>query len=149
MNEFPNVLMDDATINMTNDLPVESRRKKQKKYDTKSIIIIVSIIVLWGGLIFAGYWFANSLNAKNLAYIDSKIGEQFKELQPKIDAITAEVDDLKNDLLTINQMLASTGELLDGTDTNKVALEQRINELNSQLRELQKAIARLQDAASN
>lgn len=149
MNEIPNASPDDATGNMTNGLPLESRRGKAEKYDAKLIIIVISIVFLWIGLICVGYWFANSLNAKNLAYVDSKIEEQFKELEPVIAAINAEVDSLHDELLTINQMLASTGELLDDTGTNKVTLEKRINELNSQLRELQRAIERLQDAASN
>lgn len=149
MNEFPNTLIDESPIGINGDLAREPRRKQTKKMDSTSIIILVSIVVLWIGLVAGGFWFASSLNAKNLAYIDAKIEEQFRELQPKINEINIEVDELTNDLLMINQMLASTGELLDGTDTNKQALEQRINELNAQLRELQRAIERLQDAASN
>lgn len=144
--------MNDITKEVTGELPTlpsEPRRRQAKKMDSTSIIILVSIAVLWVGLVAGGYWFANSLNAKNLAYIDSKIEEQFRELQPKINEISAEADKLKNDLLTINQMLASTGELIGGTDTNKLALEQRINELNAQLGELQQALERLQDATSN
>ena len=149
MNEFPNTLIDENPIEINDDLAREPRRRQAKKMDSTSIIILVSIAVLWIGLVAGGYWFASSLNAKNLAYIDAKIEEQFRELQPKINEISAEADKLKNDLLTINQMLASTGELIGGTDTNKLALEQRINELNAQLGELQQALERLQDATSN
>ena len=140
------------------DLPLEAReefvdisllKRKQEKRKIKPAIIVASIVVLWGSLCYVGYWYTNQMNIKNWAYIDSRIEEEVNGLQPKIDEIREEVVNINNELLKINQELAITTDVLYGTDTNKLILQQRIDELNSQLNELQASIERLRDATTN
>lgn len=140
------------------DLPIEAReefldisllKRKQEKRKIKPVIIVASIVVLWGSLCYLGYWYTNQMNIKNWEYIDSRIEEEVNGLQPKIDEIREEVVNINNELLKINQELAITTDVLYGTDTNKLILQQRIDELNSQLNELQASIERLRDATTN
>ncbi|MGD9678674.1 MAG: coiled-coil domain-containing protein [Vulcanibacillus sp.] len=140
------------------DLPLGTRgdlhditllKRKQEKNKLKPIIIVTLIVVLWGGLFYLGYWYTNHMNIKNWAYIDSRIEEEVNELRPKIDEVHMGLVEINEELLRINQELAITTDLLYGTDTNKLVLQQRIDELNLQLNELQASIERLRDAATN
>ncbi len=124
-------------------------RRSENKSKAKPIILIITIVVVWFGLFYLGYWYMDKLNTDNRLYIDAKVEEEINQLQPKFDEVYEEVVNINNELIAINSELSLTSELLYGTDTNKVALQIRIDELNAQLNELQASIERLKDATSN
>ncbi len=142
--------MSDTPIELQEEkLNRSNLKRKQNQSKTKSIILIFSLIVVWCGLFYAGYWYMNKMNTDNRLYIDTKIEDEINQLQPKFDEIYEEVVNINNELVAINQELALTSDLLYGTDTNKMVLQIRIDELNAQLNELQASIERLKDATSN
>lgn len=125
-----------------------------------SFILILFPIILWGGLIYGGYWFVEQRIDQKInegqVYFESSIArlaEQnqatIAELVVKLDEVNGELINVKNELFVIQEDLALTGETLSGTDQTKVALQQRIEKLTVQLNELQTSIQRLEDAASN
>lgn len=135
-----------------------SRQKPMKESRRRKIAIIISLItfslLLWGGLLYGGYWYANQYIEKSKASFDSKINEieiqnqnDIAELQLKLAEANHELQYIKEELIYIQENLALTGESLNGSDETKVALQQRIDELNKQLKVLQASIQKLEDAA--
>lgn len=140
---------------------VQTRQKPKKNPKDAKTVLTISLLVLslglWVGLLYGGYWLADQYINKSKAYIDTKIEqieeqnqkqmETFKELQTGLDDIYAELLNVKSELIFIQEDLTLTGETLNGTDKTKQALQQRIEELTTQLNNLQASIQRLEDAA--
>ena len=119
-----------------------------------TISLFVTSLILWGGLVYGGYWLANQYINESKAYVDAKIEEVEKqnqeemiELEAQLNGVYTELLNVKAELVFIEEDLALTGATLGGTDDTKVALQQRIDELNKQLKVLQTSIERLEDAA--
>lgn len=124
-------------------------KKNKNNIKTKSIILIASIVIAWGGLFYLGYWYIDKLNTDNRLYIDTKVEEEISLLYQRFDEVYEKVVGINNELIEINSELALASELLYGTDINKTDLQNRIDELNAQLNVLQASIERLKDATSN
>ena len=84
-----------------------------------------------------------------IAYDTHKRNQYFggRAIYSDLDDMYQEVTSVKNELTFIQENLELTGATLSGTDETKVALQQRIDELNGQLNNLQASIKRLEDAA--
>lgn len=150
-------LMNNTPIEMQHELELKRQRPKENTQKQKNILLISLLavsILLWIGVLFGGYWFANQYIETSKADIDTRIDEietqnqkEVAELQLKLDEAYQELVYIKEELAYIEENLALTGESLNGSDETKVALQQRIDELNKQLKELQASIQKLEDAA--
>lgn len=149
--------MNSTTLEKQQELDL-TRQKPKEETNKRKIVILISLLtftlLLWGGLLYGGYWYANQYIEKSKATIDSKISEieaqnqdDVAGLQLKLDEANHELQYIKEELIYIQENLALTGESLNGSDDTKVALQQRIDELNNQLKVLQTSIQRLEDAA--
>ncbi|OEF99951.1 hypothetical protein BHF71_07070 [Vulcanibacillus modesticaldus] len=135
-----------------------NKKSSKSKLILKASKITISILV-WGSLLYGGYFLANQYINETKDYINDKIAqiekqnqkqmEVFNKLQIDLDEIYDELINIRGELLLIEEDLALTGETLNGTDKTKIALQERIDELNKQLNELQEAIKKLEDAAND
>lgn len=149
--------MNNTPLEMQQDSGLTRQRPKenmQKQKNTLIIGLLALSILLWVGLLFGAYWYANQYIETSKADIDARLVEieaqnqmEVEELQLKLDEAYQELIYIKGELAYIEENLALTGESLNGSDDTKVALQQRIDELNKQLKELQASIQKLEDAA--
>lgn len=138
-------------------IPPRQKSDKNPRKEKGIIGWLVISLLVWGSLVYGGYFLANQYIKESKAYIDTTIEQMetqnkeqieiIKELQTKFDQVYSELLNIKSELAFIQEDLALTGETLNGTDKTKQALQQRIDQLNKQLNELQASIQRLEDAA--
>lgn len=148
--------MNNTPLEMQQDLGLtrQSKENTQRQKNTLFIGLLVFSFLLWIGLLFGTYWYANQYIETSKADIDARLAQIEAQNQKEVDEIQIKLDDayqeliyIKNELSYIEENLALTGESLNGSDETKVALQQRIDELNKQLKVLQASIQKLEDAA--
>ncbi|GAA4710891.1 hypothetical protein [Brevibacillus fulvus] len=120
----------------------------------RKVLPMVLSVVLWVGLACGGYAFANYTLEKNQAQLEQRIDEiektnaqQVALLEEQMNDVQDEMEQVKDGLSSIQEDLELTGEAIGGTNKTKEALQDRIDQLNSQLTELKASLKKLEDAA--
>lgn len=141
-------------LEYTNENSPHLKRDRKKKSKAISIMLFLISILVWGGLLYGGYYVATQYINSTEKYIDERLAviqksntENMKELDSELQKVNDELLSIKSELVFIQEDLALTGETLNGTDETKMALQERIKALDTQLTELQKSISRLEDAS--
>lgn len=124
------------------------------KEGKRSVMPVVAAVILWGGLAYGGYAFANHTLEKNQQYIDQRIqsleatnAKQVKTMEQQLASVTDEMKTVQDGLVAIKEELQLAGETIGGTNKTKQALNVRIDQLNKQLGELKASLKKLEDAA--
>lgn len=132
---------------MRNVIPGEKEGKR-------SILPVVAAVILWGGLAYGGYTYANYTLEKNQQYIDQRITsieasnlKLVKQMEKQLILVQDEMKIVQDGLASIKEELQLTGETIGGTNKTKQALQGRIDQLNKQLVELKASLKKLEDAA--
>lgn len=125
-----------------------------KTEGTRNVWMIVLVVLLWGGLAYGGYAFANHTLAQQQQYVDQRIHEieasnenQMKKMEGQLVLVQEEMVSVQDGLTSIEEELELTGETIGGTNKTKQALQDRIDQLNKQLIELKASLKKLEDAA--
>jgi peptidoglycan hydrolase CwlO-like protein len=125
-----------------------------KTEEKRSVLPVMLAVLLWGGLAYGGYAFANHTLEENQKYIDNRIDQiekaneqQIKQMEEQLVLVQEEMKTVQDGLSAIKEELELTGETIGGTNETKQALQQRIDQLNKQLVELKASLKRLEDAA--
>jgi septal ring factor EnvC (AmiA/AmiB activator) len=120
----------------------------------RSVLPVVLAVLLWGGLAYGGYVYANHTLEMHQRHIDQRIQEvqafnqkQMEQLQGQLVLVEEEMKRVQDGLTSIEEELQLTGETIGGTNETKQALQVRIDQLNKQLIELKASLKKLEDAA--
>lgn len=140
-------------------MPPNTAPRKQpnrsRLYKTMAVILTIAV---WGGLLYGGYYLANTYIQKNQEYIDEKVAQikeqnhqqlkDFKsDINKEITNVQRNLDQVETNLTAIEKNIESTEEVITGANKTKKSLQEKIDELNKQLNELKTALKQLEDAS--
>jgi len=119
-----------------------------------NILSVVLLLLLWGGLAYGGYTYANMTLERHQAQMEQSLQavqaaneEQIEEMKAELAMVQEEMEKVQDGLAVIEEELVLTGETIGGTNQTKQALQDRIDQLNKQLNELKTSLKKLEDAA--
>lgn len=162
-----------STPSTTLPLPTDRRQERRRKrsglfaslFNTlnpsgtqtkgkRNLLPTLLAIVLWAGLAYGGYAFAMHTLDKQQQFVNQRITqvqeqnqEQMKAMGEQLTLVQDEMSEVTSALTLIQEELQMTGEAIGGTDKTKQALQERIDQLNTQLAELKASLKKLEDAA--
>jgi septal ring factor EnvC (AmiA/AmiB activator) len=156
-----------TALPLPNDGKQERRRKRGGLFSSlfnsvtpsrtqgkRNVMPTVLALLLWGGLAYGGYAFAMHTLDKQQQFVNQRITqvqeknqEQMKAMGDQLTLVQDEMAEVVSGLTVIQEELQLTGETIGGTDKTKQALQQRIDQLNTQLVELKASLKKLEDAA--
>lgn len=120
----------------------------------RNYIPVLLSVLLWGGLAYGGYAFTQYTLVQQQSYVDQRIAQveasnekQVKLLEEQLILVQDEMVKVQDGLSAIEEELQLTGETIGGTNKTKQALQDRIDQLNTQLVELKASLKKLEDAA--
>ncbi|NMA02485.1 MAG: hypothetical protein GX923_07970 [Clostridia bacterium] len=116
-----------------------SRKDKNKSNTSKTIIISLVGIILWGAIVYFGYTYAKD-------YIDTSIKQVQQENALNIQQLTEEVQTLKLEVRNLTDSIISTGLTLSNSTSIQDQIEQRLEVLDKSLQDLENSLRILQEA---
>ncbi|MBU8907905.1 hypothetical protein [Desertibacillus haloalkaliphilus] len=151
-------------MNRENEQATETERSKadtSRELDgrqrlKRKLIYGLGSVILWGGLVYGGYYFIHSYLEEVRAEFDDKIDNvldqneeivtELEQFTLEIEATTDELAIIKDELSYIHEGLELTGETITGSDETRLALQERIVELDDRLNDLQSQLVKLEEA---
>lgn len=131
----------------------KSVTKSIAESDHKRKITIGLTVVLWVLLVVGGYLMANQYVQDTQKYIDQRLDrieetnqEQIQQVESQLQSVQDEISNIHQGLAYIDEELKLTGKTIGGSDKTKQALQQRIDQLNTQLVELKASLKKLEEA---
>ena len=138
--------------------PRAKRRLREKKLKTP--VIVVLILLFWGGLVYGGYYialkhmqeteqyFANQMIELKLENqrIEEEIISVMQLVQTDLESFNQEIVQIRSEMNMIQDELELTGESITGTDQTRLSLQARIIELDQQLAGLREQLRKLEAA---
>lgn len=125
------------------DLPVQEdavpgtrAEQKQTGRPWVRVAAIVLMIAFWGGLLYGAYYLVTDYIDRSVRTVQETNALHVQSLEERLDAIQAELGEVKD-------ILADTDQILAGTDSTQEALTQRIEALDSQLEQLERSLEAL------
>lgn len=119
-----------------------------------NMLSVVLLLLLWGGLAYGGYYYANLTLERHQAQMEQRLQAvqaaneaQIEEMKSELAIVQEEMVEVQDGLAAIEEELELTGETIGGTNQTKQALQDRIDQLNKQLNELKTSLKKLEDAA--
>ncbi|WP_134702708.1 hypothetical protein [Ammoniphilus sp. YIM 78166] len=126
----------------------ESNMKKRRKANANQQLLIgVLTLVVWGGLLYGGYYLANQYIKNTQAYVQQQIQEVKVHNEQQVALLQTELLKMQEELGLIKEELAFADETLNGTNQTKHALQERMAMLDSQLTQLKTSLKHLEEAA--
>lgn len=160
-----------STPSTTLPLPTDGKQERRRKrggvfnslFNTlnpsrtqgkRNLMPTVLAVLLWAGLAYGGYAFAMHTLDKQQQFVNQRIThvqeknqEQMKAMGEQLTLVQDEMSEVVSGLAHIQEELQMTGETIGGTDKTKQALQERIDQLNTQLVDLKASLKKLEDAA--
>lgn len=107
--------------------------KKAQKNPSHNLIGIILLILLWIGLISAGFWYTK-------LHIEQITREIQETNSLNIQALEEQIQLLRTEMNDIQEALAQTDKTLSSTNTASEEVNQRIVEMDEHLKELEKSL---------
>lgn len=160
-----------STPSTTLPLPTDGKQERRRKrgglfsslFNTlnpsrtqgkRNLMPTVLAVLLWAALAYGGYAFAMHTLDKQQQFVNQRITqvqeknqEQMKAMGEQLTLVQDEMSEVVSGLTNIQEELQMTGETIGGTDKTKQALQERIDQLNTQLVDLKASLKKLEDAA--
>lgn len=160
-----------STPSTTLPLPTDGKQERRRKrgglfhslFNTlnpsrtqgkRNLMPTVLAIFLWAALAYGGYAFTMHTLDKQQQFVNQRITqvqeknqEQMKAMGEQLTLVQDEMSEVVSGLAHIQEELQMTGETIGGTDKTKQALQERIDQLNTQLVDLKASLKKLEDAA--
>lgn len=155
---------------LTYEAPLElarSQKETKEKVKGKGIprwVTLLAILVLWSGIAYGGYalahYYIGSIQ-QQLDQLAQTNKTEMLELNSKLTVLQTALDERKvqaetlqkqftaveSELSAVKEEMSLAGDSLSTTAKTKQALNERINDLSTELGELRKLIKRLEEAA--
>ena len=130
----------------------------EKKWKTPALIVLS--VLIWGGLVYGGFYLAHKEMRETEQYfsnqmIEIKLENQRIEeeltgamqlVQNDLESFTQEIAQVRSEMYMIQEELELTGETITGTDQTRLSLQERITELDKQLAGLREQLRKLEAA---
>lgn len=124
-------------IDQENDFP-EIPDKNNKKLKT-NIIIFSILFVLWVGVVFSVYIYAKNYLDNAIANIRQDNAMNIKEIREDISILSTEIKNMRTSM-------EETGVVISGTSDVQSRIDEKLLNLENQLRKLEKSLEILKEA---
>ncbi len=125
---------------MSENFGLGERKNKEKKHRSNSIIYIF-LLAAWIGLVCAGYWYATG-------YVERAVQEIQQTNALNIQMLEKEIESLRFEMNAIEEILAKTDQTLSHAGSASEAVNERISELDEQLKKLEKSLNILMESGN-
>ena len=119
----------------------KTRTAKRRPSNVPRVLGFVFLLLAWGGLTFAGYWYAKQYVEQTAREIQEPNALNVQMLEEKIETLQIEMN-------AIEEALAQTDKTLSHTGSASEAVNQRITELDKQLNQLEKSLNILMESGN-
>lgn len=116
-----------------------NRRRKTRPGKWLGIFYCFLFFLFWGGLIFGGFYITKDYLDKSISNIQQTNAMNIQELKDRLDSLTNEMVGLKQALSSTDQNITSSGSI-------QVQLNKKIEQLDQQLKGLEKSLNILKEA---
>ncbi|MEL7563553.1 MAG: hypothetical protein AAGU27_01530 [Dehalobacterium sp.] len=141
--------IEDVSVELQKDDTKQYTRKhkhNKKPLNQKSLVIFL-LVLLWGALIYGGYWYIEGRLVQMQQQINQSIVDAQKNNTIKIQEINDKLSSVEKDMQDISWTLEQTGkEVSTSGSSTREALDKRIKELDSRLAELTKSLEILKES---
>lgn len=102
-------------------------------------VYVLVLLLLWGGLVYGGFYFSKQYLDKTINNIQQTNALNIQEIKERMESLTNEMIDLKSELSNTDQTLSSSSSI-------QAQLNQKIDLLDRQLKNLEKSLQILKEA---
>lgn len=102
-------------------------------------IYVLVLLLLWGGLVYGGFYFSKQYLDKTINNIQQTNALNIQEIKERMESLTNEMIALKSELSNTDQTLSSSSSI-------QAQLNQKIDLLDRQLKNLEKSLQILKEA---
>jgi len=115
------------------------QRPGQGRSSIVKILIALSLVILWGGMVFGGYYFARQYVELSIRNVQKTNATSVETLGGRLDTMSAQLKDIEN-------TLRGAGLTLSSSDSTQKELNKKIENLDRQLQELERSLKTLKEA---
>lgn len=126
-------------INGREESRSKSKRKKTRRSPWLTVLAVIIIISLWGGMIYGGYYYAKQYFDQSINNVQQTNAMNIQKLEDRVSSLAVEMEEVKNALKDADQTLSSS-------DDTQQELNDKINKLNNQLKDLERSLRILKEA---
>jgi len=102
-------------------------------------LYILLFLLVWGGLVYGGFYFSKQYFDKEITNIQQTNALSIQEIKDRMDSLT-------NELIAIKGDLSNTDETISSSSGIQEELNEKIELLDKQLKNLQKSLEILKEA---
>ncbi|MDD2212424.1 MAG: hypothetical protein PHV56_05580, partial [Clostridia bacterium] len=102
-------------------------------------VYVLVLLLLWGGLVYGGFYFSKQYLDKTINNIQQTNALNIQEIKERMESLTNEMIALKSELSNTDQTLSSSSSI-------QAQLNQKIDLLDRQLKNLEKSLQILKEA---
>lgn len=117
----------------------EPSRIHNRKKARNNFLGIVLIIVLWGGMVFGGFYTAKNYIDRAILKVQQTNAMNVQAINERLDTIAADMKNLENIVGTAGQSISSSGNI-------QKELVERIELFDQQIQELKRSLDILKEA---
>jgi len=112
---------------------VSRQEKRKPTVSGPRILGIFIMLILWAGLTYGGYWYATD-------YVQRTVREIQETNALNVKMLEEDMQSLREDMSAIQEALAQTDKTLSSTGSAGEAVNERISQLDVQLKKLEKSL---------
>lgn len=120
---------------------MEKEREVRKTVGFNQLRVILALVLLWASLFAGGFWYARQYIEQIVLEIQETNALTVQDLEEKIQSLSSEMKIIKETLTRTDKTLSSTG-------TASEEVKKRIEEMDIQLKELEKSLSILQETGN-
>lgn len=115
------------------------REQRRRRSARTSVAAALLLIVLWGGIVYYGFTTAK-------AYIDTALQNVQQENAVNLQELTHSIDRLSRDVDYLRECIESTDSALAGSTKVQNRIDEKLQALDNQLKELERSLKVLKEA---
>jgi peptidoglycan hydrolase CwlO-like protein len=131
-------MSDTGQVGMNNPQSMMNKRRNTRPR-WKDFLSIFLFLVVWGGLVWGGFYIAKQYLDKSINNIQQTNAMNMQEVNEKLDSLNLELQALKKEISNTDQTISSSGSI-------QVELNKKIMVLDQQLKNLEKSLKILKEA---
>ncbi|KJS11480.1 MAG: hypothetical protein JL56_13150 [Desulfotomaculum sp. BICA1-6] len=113
--------------------PVSRQEKRKQTGPKPGVLGIFILLILWAGLTYGGYWYATD-------YVQRTVREIQETNALNVKMLEEDIQSLREEMGAIEEALAQTDKTLSSTGSAGEAVNERISQLDGQLKKLEKSL---------
>ena len=117
----------------------DAAKTKRRTLCWKKLLLSVMLVILWGGMIYGASYYAKQYIDKSIQSVQQTNAMNVRVLEDRLSNLSAEMQEIKH-------ALQDTDQVLSGSESTQQALNNKIDALDKQLRELERSLKILKEA---